>query len=198
MNNRSDQLYIYPTDTVWGIGCNIYSEEGFYDIAAIKRTDRNKPLSIMFADVNTVLSSFNLDDKMTASWLKDFFKLETTLGVPVKFSRIPLPAWVTSGSDYVSIRCLETPAIKNLYKEIQAPFFTTSLNITGEPPVTQEESARKFWKNHAPSARFIESEEHTLSGSSSTIIFISEDHAIKIVREGKNVLLVKEQLSLLF
>jgi len=199
MKINSDDVFIYPTDTVWGIGCSIYSESGHEKIAEIKRTSKDKPLSMMFAGADEILSSFKLPEEMTREWLEDFFKLETTLGLPLTLAKIRIPKWATGESSYVSIRCLNTPVIRAINDELRAPFFSTSLNLTGEPPITKKEDAKKFHQQHASTVLFFEDQEsEDLSGTSSTIVFINENLTFEIKREGRRVEEVKDHLMQLF
>lgn len=198
MASQLDQIFIYPTDTVWGIGCSIYSEMGHAKIAEIKKTSKNKPLSIMFSTIEELTKSFEFPSQITLSWLKEFFALETTLGFPLKASKIRIPKWVTGDSEFVSLRCLETDAVKNIYQQINSPFFTTSLNISGEPPITDSNEALQFQKLHAPAAQFIKRASKSgaqLSGAGSTIVFFSENLNYEIKREGKRIEEVKKHLQ---
>ncbi len=199
MKIKPDDVFIYPTDTVWGIGCSIYSESGHEKIADIKRTSKDKPLSMMFTGADEILASFKLPEEMSKEWLEDFFKLETTLGLPLTLAKIRIPKWATGESSYVSIRCLNTPVINSINNELRAPFFSTSLNLTGEPPVTKKEEARKFHQQHASDVLFFENQKsEDLSGTSSTIVFINENLNFEIKREGRRVEEVKEHLMKLF
>jgi L-threonylcarbamoyladenylate synthase len=183
----SDQIYIYPTDTVWGIGCDIYSETGYEEIARIKKSSPGKPLSILFADVEDVLKSFTLPNTISKEWLEYFFSQESTLGVPVIWAKIKLPHWAHLDSDYISLRCITSASIKSLYNKIGNPFFTTSLNLQGDSPILLEEDAKKFCKMNCNHAIIIEDAGIPLSGSSSTMIFLDDNLNFKVKREGRKL-----------
>jgi L-threonylcarbamoyladenylate synthase len=196
---KKDDIYIYPTDTVWGIGCSLYSEIGHARIAEIKKTSINKPLSIMFASVTDIYKSFYFPKEITLPWLEEFFKLETTLGFPIKASKIKIPKWATGESDFVSIRSLDSDIVKSIFQDIKTPFFTTSLNLTGNAPIISMNEALHFHQIYANDAHFISSnEEHNLSGSSSTIVFIRENLDFEIKRSGNKIENVKNHLIKLF
>ena len=59
--DQSNTIYVYPTDTVWGIGCSIYNQDGFEKIAKIKKTKADKPLSILFESRAEIELFFNLE-----------------------------------------------------------------------------------------------------------------------------------------
>lgn len=195
MKLNQESVFIYPTDTVWGIGASIYSESGFKRIAEIKKTSEDKPLSVMFTDINTLYKSFNFPESMGLSWLRQFFKLESTLAVPRKIAKISIPSWVTGKSELVSIRCLDEAVLKEITEALKSPFFTTSLNLTGAPPIVNFEEAKAFQKLHAPDAEFFGDNSHNLSGRSSTIIFFHGD-SFEIIREGSKIDEIKKHLRL--
>lgn len=184
-------LFIYPTDTVWGIGASIYDQWAHQDIAAIKRTSPDKPLSIMFTNLATLKKTFSFPAEMTDEWLIKFFTMETTLGLELSSALSPIPAWVYGQSDMVSIRY----SANSLLKTIPEPFFSTSLNLTGEPPITTYKEAVQFQKDHASEALVLGSEKDQLSGESSTIVFF-RNKGFKIIRAGRNVDDIKSHLSL--
>ena len=202
INESEDEIFIYPTDTVWGIGCSIYSERGFLKIVTIKKTTKDKPLSIMFYGIDEVAKYFQFPNRVTMEWLNDFFKLETTLALPLKSSRIKIPKWVNGSSSFVSLRCLESDVIKKIYKKVNGPFFTTSLNITGLEPITDQQAALDFQKKYAPAALIVTNTDAALtpqlSGSASTIVFFNENFQFEIKREGKRSEEVKAHLKKLF
>ncbi len=199
MTIKQNEILIYPTDTVWGIGCSLYSEEGFKRIAEIKKTNSKKPLSIMFASIEDIYKSFHFDSELNLLWLKEFFKLETTLGLSLKSSKIQIPKWATGASQFASIRCVDTPIIRDIYNKLRTPFFTTSLNITGEPPIINDQEAFDFYHRHVKDAHFFANNTNdNLSGSSSTIVFLKENLDFEIVREGLKAEQVKNHLAKLF
>ena len=202
MKLNTDDVFLYPTDTVWGIGCSLYSLTGFVKIAEIKKTSKDKPLSIMFSDVKDIFQSFSLPEEVSEDWLELFFTLESTLGLPVKSSKIKIPSWAYGQSDYVSLRCLtNNPLMKKISSELQAPFFTTSLNLSGEPPILTLNNARDFHQKYAPTTYLLDSFNtltETLSGSSSTIVFLKENLDFEIKREGRKSEEIKKHIMKLF
>jgi L-threonylcarbamoyladenylate synthase len=117
------QLIIYPTDTVYGIGCRADSD------TAIKRLIKIKPRKsgfiILFSQWDNCLS-----------WIKEDINLNQ-----LKQSRPT--TWVFSASEIVpsalcnnqqeiAIRVTEHPPTKNLIDKIRCPIVSTSANLPGE------------------------------------------------------------------
>lgn len=191
MTKNTGQIFIYPTDTVWGIGSTIFDEKAYREIARIKKTTEDKPLSVMFTDLKQLRESFSFPAEMSEEWLKIFFQMESTLGLPLTTAKILIPAWVHGGSDMISLRCLNDPVLK----EMPPPFFTTSLNITGEAPITTFEKAEEFQKLYAPHARLLGNKGHKLSGESSTIVFF-KNNEFTFIRKGRQAESIKDHLAL--
>jgi L-threonylcarbamoyladenylate synthase len=189
--NIQSSVTIYPTDTVWGIGASIYDQNAYKEISRIKKTNEDKPLSVMFTDIDHLMKSFSFPKEMTKEWLSIFFSMESTLGLPLLTAKIRIPPWVHGSSDMVSVRLSSNPNLKTM----TAPFFTTSLNITGQPPITTLSDAEKFWQIHAPSAKFISTSSLKLSGESSTIVFF-KDKAFHVIRKGRLIEEIKKHLEL--
>lgn len=183
-------VVIYPTDTVWGIGASIYDHEAYKEISRIKKTSDEKPLSVMFTDIDQLIASFSFPAVMTKEWLLKYFSMESTLGMPLTSAQIDIPSWVHGKSDMISLRFSTDTQLKS----IPAPFFTTSLNITGEVPITTLKEAQSFQQQHAPLAKFISSSK-PLSGESSTIVFF-KNNSFQIIRKGRLVDQIKKHLEL--
>lgn len=202
MNEQTipELIVIYPTDTVWGIGGSIFHEEAYNKIAQIKKTRFDKPLSIMFPNVKLVMEYFNLPLFMNEKWLRDYFSLESTLGLKTNRLKKQLPEWLVNKSEYLSIRCLENEVTKKVYDLVKNPFFTTSLNITGHAPIVSQKEALGFKNQYAEKATFISTQKELLSGESSTIIFFDET-SFRLIRKGNHLsdlekLITREQFVL--
>jgi L-threonylcarbamoyladenylate synthase len=130
---RQGQVFIYPTDTVCGIGCDALNEEAVKRIFEIKKREQ-KPLSVAFAN---------------AAQLKEFTEYESklppgpyTLIVP----RGKIPKTVSCGLDTVGARIPASPYILKLILST-GPIVTTSANFSGEPPVASLEEIPQSLKN---------------------------------------------------
>jgi L-threonylcarbamoyladenylate synthase len=191
MNNK---IFIYPTDTVWGIGGDVTCAETFEKIASIKKTVNTKPLSLLFSSVDQLSECFDIThiDLDMIALLKD---LGVTIGIPKSNLKFPLAQKAYEGSDYVCVRVLENDYIAQICEDVGGPISTTSLNLTGEPVIVDEEEAHLFWRKHAPDALFVSGDLGVkLSGKSSTILFVS-GREYRIIREGDAVLKINKILK---
>ena len=182
----NSNIYIYPTDTVWGIGGSAYNLSSYEQISIIKKTDNNKPLSLLFSSIDQLKSHVNLSDKFLQLF-EEIYHLGLSVGVSKELLINSLPDSPFRNTKYVCFRVLESGFSLGLDEVIDFPITTTSLNITGQSPITSLEKAKDFWQKYVPDAKFIEAKMlKDLSGKASTIVLFSQN-SYKVVREGENL-----------
>jgi len=179
------EVFIYPTDTVWGIGASIYSNEANDQIAIIKKMPEKRPVSILFNDLSMIRDYFFLPLIMTDVFLENFFSLESTLAIPLLYSRKQIPPWINVGSDLVAIRCLKLQGVDIIINKTKCPITTTSLNISGEPSILTKEDAVCFAKKYASNATVVFDESSKMSGSASSILSCNLNGDIRFLRRGR-------------
>lgn len=190
------KLFIYPTDTVWGIGGDIFSKESYEKIASIKGHELNKPLSIIFRDYEMISNLINLPASISREWLEEFFTYESTIGLPKSWAKKELPKWICQDSEYITVRCMNSDELDPVFKSINGPLTSTSLNHTTKPPITNESKALEFYNKYASSESFCKQGSTICSGRSSTIVLIDIDR-ITVVREGQYIDEIREHFKLL-
>lgn len=178
-----DDVVVYPTDTVWGIGGSIFSEKAQREIATIKKGEYDKPLSVLFPNISTLNEYVRLPEIGNVNW-SDFFCLESTLLLPKELFPT-VPSWVIHNSPYVGLRVLDGVITQKIWTKILAPVTSTSLNLTGESPIVKESDAKAFHLENCPSALFIGEQGQKPSGESSTILKFEND-SFSFLRKGRN------------
>ncbi len=191
----SERVFIYPTDTVWGIGGSIHTKGMALLVNKIKGHQEVKPLSVLFLNLD-MLSDYFMLELLDRDWLIHLFQLEATLGLPVSWLKKEIPKEAYSGSDFICVRVLDTNEISSMFSVSGGPVYTTSFNLKGEAALSSLEKVKSLKEKIAPNAQLFESTE-TLSGHSSTIVIISETEDFKILRSGTRVGEIEEHLKLL-
>jgi len=181
---KSDGLLIYPTDTLYGIGCNFYSLNSQNKIDTLKgRKDIPYSVAIKYLTSGS-MKLFNLFSS-SGSFSKLTFLFKLNEKIDKKFVK---------NSNLIGIRLIEEGPLKDLLEIFSSPLITTSVNRTGEPPSDSLESIRDFAENSEYSDEIIIIESGSLPKSmGSTIIDVSGD-VIKIIREGDNVSTIIETI----
>ncbi len=129
------RVIIYPTDTVYGIGCRL-DPVSVKRVFEIKRRSFDKPLSIAFKDLKSAKEYVFLSKK-EESYVKEHLDKPMTYVVRKKSN---VPDNVTGGLDTVGIRIINHPFVRELLSLIGEPIITTSANVSGEmAPVSVDE-----------------------------------------------------------
>ncbi|MFH1721083.1 MAG: L-threonylcarbamoyladenylate synthase [Candidatus Altiarchaeota archaeon] len=122
-------VILYPTDTVYGLGCDILSEGGVEKIFSLKCRDRGAPLSIAVSDLSMLRECALMDEDAEK-------KVKERMPGPYTFilkKRGCVPDFVTSGYDTVGIRIPDHAPLLELISKYGKPIITTSANRSGEP-----------------------------------------------------------------
>ena len=194
-------IYIYPTDTVWGIGASIYSESGNNSLREIKNKECNAPLSLLFAGKVMLMDYINFPATINLENLFKLFDFEISLLLPVSWIKKDVPKWVLCDSKYISIRFVENESILKIIKETRSPITSTSLNFSNEKPITDLLSVKSFCTKVGRKYKLIvfgdNDQSYTLSGEASTMITLNELGNSKIIRRGLRIQEIEKHLSVL-
>ena len=124
---RGGGILIYPTDTVYGMGCDLFNKKGVERIYEIQRRDRKQPLSFLCADLKDISRYARVSDdayKIMKRLLPGpyTFVLEASRLVP----KIILPKRLTTG-----IRIPDNRICQALVAEMGSPVISTSVKDGG-------------------------------------------------------------------
>jgi len=121
-------IIAYPTDTVFGIGCNIFDKQAVKRIFELKGRDFNKPLSIAVSDFK-MLESLVFINKQEKKILEKILPGPFTIILPKK----PIVSdLITARSEFVGIRIPKYKIVLELIEKVGFPIITTSANISGK------------------------------------------------------------------
>ncbi len=124
---KEGKIIIYPTDTVYGIGCNINSDS-VSRIFEIKKRKLGKPLSVAFSDLDMV-KKYALVTKKDERFIKEHIHEPYTFIVR---KRVNVPDIVTSGKNKLGIRIIDHKLVREIINSANVPIITTSANISGK------------------------------------------------------------------
>lgn len=135
---RSSRLVVFPTDTVYGIGCDAFDAIAVKSLLDAKGRGRNTPLSVLVGSWSTVDGLVLSVPKRARDLIEAFWPG----GLSIVLPHAPSLAWdlgETRGT--VMIRMPLHPVALELLREI-GPIAQSSANLTGHPPATDIEQAR--------------------------------------------------------
>lgn len=126
---RHGGVIAYPTEAVWGLGCDPWNDEAVERLLALKERPVHKGLILVAADIEQF--DFLLDDlpeiwlaRLAGSWPGP-----NTWLVP---HRELLPQWITGVHDTVALRVSNHPQVRELCALV-GPLISTSANPQGRP-----------------------------------------------------------------
>jgi len=121
-------ILLYPTDTVYGLGCDARDEKAIERIAKLKNRPQNKSYIIL---VNSVEDLKDLLVDYKEEWFDKIPNDRPTTVIYPKTKNLPKAVLAEDGS--VAIRIIKHPFCNALLHEIKTPLVSTSANISGEP-----------------------------------------------------------------
>ena len=126
---RGGGIILYPTDTVWGIGCDATNEKAIEKIYKLKKRSDNKAMIVLVAEERDVLQYVANPDKKVFDYLQKTTKPTTV----IYKGAIGLAENVTGKDGSIAIRICNDDFCRNLLKRFRRPLVSTSANISGQP-----------------------------------------------------------------
>ncbi|MGM9712514.1 MAG: L-threonylcarbamoyladenylate synthase [Prevotella sp.] len=122
-------VILYPTDTVWGIGCDATNPDAVRRVYEIKRRDDSKAM-ICLVDSPDRIQRYvrNVPD---VAW--DIFDLSTNPTTVILDGAVNLAPNLIAADGTIAMRVTNEDFSKRLCYRFQKPLVSTSANISGEP-----------------------------------------------------------------
>ena len=126
---NAGESILYPTDTVWGIGCDALNEDAVEKVFAIKQRPKEKGFIVLLAEARDVLQYIAAPYPDIIDILESFDRPTTVIfDGPLGF-----PDNLLNNDGSISIRIPEDPFCKAVLKRFRKPLVSTSANLSGEP-----------------------------------------------------------------
>jgi len=121
---------LYPTDTVWGIGCDAGNEKAVEKIFAVKKRNEEKSMIILVADENDILNYTDDPTPVIFDYIKGVHRPTTVIYDGAR--NVAKNLINKDGS--IGIRIVNDPFCKKLIQRFGRAIVSTSSNISGYPP----------------------------------------------------------------
>ena len=172
---RSGKIFIYPTDTIYGIGGNPFDEKVISRIVELKSRDESKKFIWLLSDFERVLSYAEIANNDHLEFLNNIWPGPITVIVPLNKRTSEIIHQNT-----IAIRVPQNDFCLKLLNEDSRPLISTSVNKSGTEPLTMIDDIVKNFSNEVDAIFFsAKSAEKT----SSTIIDLTSEKP-KLIREG--------------
>lgn len=128
---QTDGVIAYPTEAVWGLGCDPFSEMAVERILAMKFRKRSMGLILIAKDID------QLNPFLEGLSGEEITKLKQTWPGPQTWL-VPdnnyAPSWITGANNTLAVRVTDHPIASNLCGAFGGPLVSTSANPSGLPP----------------------------------------------------------------
>ena len=122
-------LILYPSDTVWGIGCDATNELAVQKIYQLKKRSDNKSMIVLVADERDILHYVAAPDLSVFDYLEETKKPTTV----IYENALGLAENLVAKDGSVGIRICNDIFCKALIKRFRKPIVSTSANISDQP-----------------------------------------------------------------
>ena len=173
---KNKQVLLYPTDTVWGIGCNATSEEAVAKVFAIKQREESKSLIILVDSIEMLQQYIpNISSKVLN--VLENAKNPTTI---IYKHPVGLAKNIVASDDTVAIRIPQNEFCKQLITAFGKPIVSTSANISGN---ATPKCFKEIDQAILDSVDYIvNSQREVINEKSSTILKVEENGEIIVLR----------------
>lgn len=168
---------LYPTDTIWGLGCDATNSEAIQKVFDIKHRDAQKSMIILVENEKRLQ---DLVDVPEMAWeIIDLSGKPVTI-VYEEAKGLPKEAFAEDGS--IGIRLVKDDFCRKLISKLNRPIISTSANLSGQKSPLQFSDISKEIVN---SVDYTVEEYHEKISkySGSSVIKIWKDGRIKVLRE---------------
>lgn len=174
---RKGGVILYPTDTIWGIGCDATNEEAVKRVYQIKQRDDSKAL-ICLVDSDARLQRYVRNVPDVAWQLIDCIDKPTTL---ILDNAVNLAPNLIAEDGSIGIRITQEAFSKELCFRFQKAIVSTSANISGEPAAQNYRDIDPKIIEQVDYVCWTRRQEHK-PHTPSRIIKLSTDGTVKIIR----------------
>lgn len=193
---KRGKVIVYPTDTIYGLGCMANNKRAIEKIYKIKKRKEGKPLLVLVSSIRMV-EKYCFIDKEQKKVLKNVWPRVNTTGLlrpspnlirraprndiyirPVTFilkAKGKLPKELTGGQDNLAVRLPKNDFLIKIIKKIRVPLVSTSVNISGEKSLVSVDGIG-LWPDLVVDAG-------KLRGRPSIVVDLRNIEDIKIVRK---------------
>ena len=170
-------IILYPTDTVWGIGCDATNEKAVEKIYHMKKRSDEKSMIVLVADEKDILQYVASPDLKIFDYLRQVSKptsvvYENVLGFAHN---------LIDKNGSIAIRICRDPFCKQLIKRFRKPIVSTSANISGKPAPGVFKEISEEIKNEVDYIVQYRQDDERISEPSAVIKWNS-DGTVKILR----------------
>jgi len=140
---RAGAVLAYPTEAVWGLGCDPWNRQAVRRILELKQRPVEKGLILVAASVQQIRFLLDPLPLQLQRRAMDYWPGPVTCLLPDV--RRQIPAWVRGCHDSVAVRVSAHPGVRALCQAAGMPLVSTSCNPAGRPPARRSWQVRRYF-----------------------------------------------------
>jgi len=172
---HSGKIFIYPTDTIYGIGGNPFDENVVKRISDIKGRNEKKQFIWLLSDFENLMNYVDVLYNTHLDFLQKIWPAPVTIILNLNARTKEI-----INQDTIAVRIPQNDFCLNLLKEISRPLISTSVNKSGEDPINQIDQIVQKFSPHVDAFLF---QSDSTERKSSTIVDLTSKQP-KLIREG--------------
>ncbi|MHA1303430.1 MAG: L-threonylcarbamoyladenylate synthase [Candidatus Heimdallarchaeaceae archaeon] len=174
---KSGDVIAFPTDTVYGVGANVFDEQAVNKIFEIKQRPRDKPINVLISSMDQLEQLIEGINPLAERLFRLFWPGALTL---ILLKKDSVPEVVTAGKYTIGVRMPKNPVALKIIEELGSPLAATSANISGKKSPL---NAKEVFEQLGGRIPLILDGGETQERVESTILDLSSKKP-KILREG--------------
>lgn len=138
---RDEQVIAYPTEAVFGLGCDPDSQKAVAALHTLKQRSEDRGLILVAADYQQLLPYVD-DTRLTSAQRSNVLARwpgPTTWILPISLTT---PRWLTGRFDMLAVRVSAHPLVRQLCRAFGKPITSTSANLSGSLPARSLQAVR--------------------------------------------------------
>lgn len=159
---RHSGVIVYPTETVYGLGCDPMDLEAITYLNQLKQRETGKGLILLGHTLDLFKDYI---EKLSASASKEIVLTDKPTSWIIK-ANDSLPDWLTNEQRTVAIRITQHPVVVELCQQLGHPIVSTSANPRGKKPCRNALQAHKYFHDKVDAILI---DDRYISGQASTI-----------------------------
>jgi L-threonylcarbamoyladenylate synthase len=139
---REGGVIVYPTETVYGIGCDPWNRAAVERVLAMKGRRGDNPMLLLASSRRMVEERFGALDALAGALASAFWPGPLTLVIR---PAAECPEYLYGPSGGIAVRVTSHEAVAAMAEAFGGPIVSTSANLSGHPPVLSFEDARALF-----------------------------------------------------
>jgi L-threonylcarbamoyladenylate synthase len=174
---KNGGIILYPTDTVWGIGCDATNPDAVAKIYQLKQREETKSMIVLMNGEKMMYTVFK--DIPEVAWqIIDLSEKPTTIILDQPRN---VASNLIASDKTLGIRLVKEPCCFKLIEKMKKPLVSTSANISGQPtPIAFKDISQEIIKGVD---YVVNLHQDKIAGKPSTIIKLTNDSRVTVIRK---------------